>query len=185
MHTVWGSSFRYRMASVSSECRFEVMGHGSPKSKKCLTLSILSFHSRSRFIRKTCHLTRWGFRSCQQGWKPARVFPISMEDERVNLQPEQVPTENTTSARAECTNLSRSYSDTVPNSPGPTSICTCPESAQCACGAEESTLISALSYGEDTESPPIAIAPENVEVVFQDEDQDLHFIKSTQQVVIS
>jgi hypothetical protein len=162
------------------------MGRGSSKSQKCLTLSIsISFHSLSRFIRKTCHLTRWGFRSCQQGWKPARVFPISMEDERVNLQPEQVPMENAATARAECTSLSGSYSDTVPNSPGPTSICTCPESAQCTCDVEESTLISALSYGDDTESPPIAIAPENVEVVFQDEDQDQHFVKSTQEVVIN
>lgn len=31
-----------------------------------------------QFIRRTCHLTRWGFRSClvKANWKPDRIFPI-------------------------------------------------------------------------------------------------------------
>ena len=126
-------------------------------------------HFAFRFIRKTCHLTRWGFRNCHKGWKPERIFPISMEDERFQLSvvPCEEP-ENETGV--ECTdpssyNQSHRYSDSLP------SRCTCCGSQQrtnCTCTTDESTMISEVTFLEsqaDIECAPIAIAPENVSVV--------------------
>mmetsp|Transcript_19440 Transcript_19440/g.46959 ORF Transcript_19440/g.46959 Transcript_19440/m.46959 type:complete len:419 (+) Transcript_19440:289-1545(+) len=40
-----------------------------------------------QFIRRTCHLTRWGFRSClvKANWKPDRIFPIPESVENGSL----------------------------------------------------------------------------------------------------
>eukprot|EP00934_Nitzschia_sp_Nitz4_P000015 Nitzschia sp. Nitz4//scaffold137_size62074//25506//26586//NITZ4_006415-RA/size62074-processed-gene-0.86-mRNA-1//-1//CDS//3329535700//15//frame0 len=42
-----------------------------------------------QFIRKTCHLTRWSFRSCHQHWSLERVFPVPMEMETYPRSPPQ------------------------------------------------------------------------------------------------
>jgi hypothetical protein len=75
------------------------------------------------------------------------------------------------------------YTDVAPTSPS-----TSAESSQ---WTEEATLPSTVAFPNEhgTESPPITIAPENVQVVQQEEDynqgEDSRFIKNTQDVVIT
>lgn len=138
-----------------------------------------------RFIRKTCHLTRWGFRSCHKDWKPERIFPISMEDERMQLSvvPCEDPTEGVEHDESSC----QQYGDTN------LQRCTYCHSVQLhshsCCSTEESTMISDVSFlDNDVECAPIAIAPENVSVVHEDDDdadgQGEPFFKNTQHVIM-
>jgi hypothetical protein len=146
------------------------------------------YFSFLRFIRKTCHLSRWGFRNCHKGWKPERIFPISMEDERFQLS--VVPCEEPeTDPGLECTDPSHQpYTDSLP------SRCTCSGSGQCctACTrtTDESTMVSEVTFlgnQDDLECPPIAIAPENVSVVQENtETQDYDpLFKNTEHVTMT
>lgn len=149
-----------------------------------------SGQSWHQFIRKTCHLSRWGFRRCHKGWKPHRIFPISMEDERFQLG---------TTLRAnsmndeedemgfECASPSfsrQTYRDTVDDSCGLGS----PECHTATTAADDSTVSEitftehgTVSTANDIEVPAIAIAPENVSVVEADEP----FLKNLQEVTMT
>lgn len=140
-----------------------------------------------QFIRKTCHLSRWGFRSCHKGWKPERIFPFSMEDERMQLT--SVPCHEAEEG-IECPESPRGqYSDVATSH----HRCTCCGSqfqvntGSCCC-TEESTMISEVTFLEnDMECAPIAIAPENVSVVHDDletQEQNDPLFKNTQQVIM-
>jgi hypothetical protein len=105
-----------------------------------------------------------------------------MEDEGVlPVLPLHTATVQNVDATSECPHSG--YTDVAPISP-----LTYPESSQ---WTDEAALPSTVAFPNEygTESPPIAIAPENVQVVGQEEDynqgEDSRVIKNTQQVVIT
>lgn len=149
----------------TSKCVFD-------ENEYLLRVQELTLNLLHRFIRKTCHLTRWGFRNCHKGWKPERIFPISMEDERSHLGavPCEVPEADNDVHCAVSTD--RLYTDFCAR---PSSACTCSRSAQCICGSDESTFVSQVTFlpnEEDIECPPITIGSENVSVVEETAESD-------------
>jgi hypothetical protein len=70
------------------------------------------------------------------------------------------------------------YTDVAPSSPS-----TCSETIEFTEFGEERSFASSLHADVYLETPPIAIAAENVQVVDQEEDH--HFVKNTQQVVMT
>jgi hypothetical protein len=143
-------------------------------------------------------MTRWGFRNCHKGWKPERVFPISMEVERAQfhqpLQLDDIPEDNEN--QGEC--CGSQYSDFAPP----------PRSTYAARVVSDdlSTLTDTARYTVASipeEPPPLShqeamgialvdietiamVDPENVIVLDSDEqDEEGHFVKNTQQVVIT
>jgi len=146
-----------------------------------------------QFIRKICHLSRWGFRRCHTGWKPERIFPFTMEDEQSHLHT-AVPCEDPHDDMngSEMPTRSVMYGGTRSSH----SSCSCCHSAACtSCThtTEDSTLISDLTtvpYQDDVECPPITISPENVAVIHddtqhQDEVDEDPLFKNIQQVVMT
>jgi hypothetical protein len=103
-----------------------------------------------------------------------------MEDEG-GVLPLFTATAANVDAASECPHAG--YTDVAPTSPS-----TGADSSQ---WTEEATLPSIVAFPNEhgTESPPITIAPENVQVVQQEEDYNQgggsRFIKNTQDVVIT
>ena len=154
-------------------------------------------------------MTRWGFRSCHKNWKPERIFPISMEVEQTVYQHQQqqqqnqdeeeeqhqsqrhhrsCPEEDHEGDDDDC--LPLYYSDTLPpHSPSPS-----PTYANIPAD-DVSTLTDTARYtdsrcpGHPPPPPQASVAmvgPENVVVLGPEEGNvDPHFVKNTQQVVIT
>jgi len=134
-----------------------------------------------QFIRKTCHLTRWGFRSCHTGWKPERIFPVSLETERSHLVCDSTrdPVRDEPYSDNDPEEEASYYYPQQPEDGGgalvtqmvaqrPLNVYTLSSNDH-----ESSTMFSDLTFhpndGDYQERPTIAIAPENVTVVLVEE----------------
>lgn len=146
-----------------------------------VSLSVFLFFL-NRFIRKICHLTRWGFRSSHSGWKPERIFPISLETERSHLGAMELPPPS--SAEYEELELQESYRDVEEVRGCSSSIRSGSRVGQSiVCSSlpndgDSSTMISdvtlLLSHHGEYERPPIPISAENVTVVVEEIEEDDH-----------
>ncbi|KAG7344126.1 hypothetical protein IV203_022134 [Nitzschia inconspicua] len=155
------------------------------------------------FIRRTCHLTRWGFRSCMtMGWKPERIFPISESAESASLQPRPTAI-NHEMSRQQQTNSQSSmseYRDVVaeqaalsqlPVNDGGTRSTSCGYDTNNS-DVDDTTTISTLTTATvlPSEMPPVTVAAEHVHVLAgenfneNDDDGDGYFTKNTQEVTI-
>lgn len=182
----------------------------SPAISSCTSYSsMLSHLSNVRFIRRTCHLTRWKFRSyLTKGWKPERIFPISESEESASLQPTpsiigfDLPRRDSAELRSGMPDYRDHYTSpeevlrqTTTNTPPSTCACT-PRSCDCVTDSvtttHDTSTISTLTTATvlPADLPPVTIAAEHVHVLnggdenAEDDDDDGYFTKNTQQVII-
>mmetsp|Transcript_14068 Transcript_14068/g.22631 ORF Transcript_14068/g.22631 Transcript_14068/m.22631 type:complete len:354 (-) Transcript_14068:105-1166(-) len=133
-----------------------------------------------QFIRRTCHLTRWGFRSClTTGWKPERIFPIPENVESASLRPSSspnapVPASNTPTAHARYSDnqchQEQQYHNENPN-------------------GDDGSMSTLTATTLPAELPTVTVAAESVHVLnghgtVDDDDSDGFFTKNTQHVII-